>query len=131
MNRSAENIFSVFIRTMDLYRIALLFGVSHLLWVYLFAYMLRFEYAAFLTANVLSAAAIALLGKATLPYWQRRFETAMKQDQREGDAGMDFLLFIGILVVSAIIGSVMIFRRYGAIGTVGAIGSTFATQWLI
>jgi hypothetical protein len=116
---------------MDLYRIALLFAVSHLLWVYLFAYVMRLEYTAFLAANVVSTAVIALLGKAMLPYWQRRFETAMKQDQREGDAGLDFLLFIGIMIVGAIISSVMIFNRYGAIGTAGAIGSTFVTQWLI
>ena len=116
---------------MDLYKIALLFGLSHLLWVYLFAYMLRLEYSAFIVANVVSTAIIALLGKAMLPYWQRRFETALKQDRRDGDAGMDFLLFIGVMVVCAIFGSVMVFRRYGAVGTVGVIGSTFATQWLI
>lgn len=116
---------------MDLYKIALLFALSHLLWVYLFAYMLRLDYTAFVVANVVSTALIALLGKAMLPYWKRRFETAMKQDQRDGDAGLDFLLFIGILIVGAVISSVMVSRRYGAVGAVGAIASTFATQWLI
>jgi uncharacterized iron-regulated membrane protein len=116
---------------MDFYLIALFFGVSHLLWVYLFAYVMRLEYTAFLAANVVSTALIALLGKVMMPYWQRRFEVALKADRREGDAGLDFLLFIGVLLVCAIISSVMIFRRYGAVGTIGAIGSTVVTQWII
>ena len=131
MSRSAENIFWVFIRAMELYKIGLLFGLNHIFWMWLFVDFLQLPYPMLVAANVALTTVIALLSKAMLPYWKKRLEAAWARDRAEGDLFLDLMLFISIMVATAIMGSVIVFRRYGAIGALGTLGSTFATQWLI
>jgi hypothetical protein len=116
---------------MDLYKIGLVFGLNHVFWMWLFVDMLKLPYTMLVAANVVLTGVIALISKAMLPYWKKRLEVAWARDRAEGDLFLDLMLFIGIMFVCAVWGSYIVFRRYGAIGALGTLGSTFATQWLI
>lgn len=116
---------------LELTVVGIALSAAHLAAVYLGTDVLRLEYAQMMALNIGFAVVVSLLTRATMPAWKPKVEAAVKREAHDGTAFLDvggmFLAFI----VGGIISASLLYRRYGAVGWLGVIGSSALVNWLV
>ena len=116
---------------MELTAIGIFLAGTHLAAVYLGTDVLHLEYPQLLALNVGITVVMALISRVMMPSWKPRVESALKQEARAGSAVADvggmFLMFI----IGAALSAALVYRRYGAIGWLGVVGSSALVNWLV
>jgi hypothetical protein len=115
----------------DLFLIGLGFAAAHLAALYFGIFVFRLEYAQILTLNVGLVVAMSLLIRISLPLWKDRLVAALKREARDGEALPDALAMVLTVLGTSLASAVILFRRFGAVGWLGLVGSSALVNWLI
>ena len=115
----------------ELTTIGILLSGAHLVAIYHGTDVLHLDYAQIMALNVGLALVVSIVTRAMTPAWKPKLEAALKAESRQGDAVLDvggmFLAFIAGGIGSA----ALLYRRYGAVGWLGVVGSSALVNWLV
>jgi hypothetical protein len=106
----------------DLIKIALIFGAMHVAFVWAAIEGLGLTYPQLLAANAVSSLLSALFAQGVLLAWRDRFVRAFRAEEANGELAVDLLMALAVFVVAGAASAVIIARRFGAVGWLGAVG---------
>ncbi len=116
---------------MELTAVGIAFSAAHLGAVYLGTDVFRLEYANIMALNIGFAVVMSLLTRASMPTWKPKVEALLKRESREGDAFLDLSGMFLAFIVGGVLSALLLYRRYGAVGWLGVIGSSALVNWLV
>ena len=115
----------------ELATVGILLSGAHLAAVYLGTDVLQLDYPQLMALTVGFALVVSIVTRAMMPSWKPTIEAALKAEAKAGDAFLDvggmFLAFIAGGIGSA----ALLYRRYGAVGWLGIVGSSALVNWLV
>jgi len=106
----------------ELFQIALLFAAAHVAFVWVAVESLGLTYPQLLAANAASGLLSAFVARGVYAGWKGRLTQAFRAEQADGELAVDLLLAIAAFVAAAAVSAVIIARRFGAVGWLGAVG---------
>jgi len=106
----------------ELVQIALIFGAMHVAFVWVAVETLGLTYGQLLAANAVSGLLSALFAQGVLLAWRDRFVRAFRAEEANGELALDLLMALAVFVVAGAASAVIIARRFGAVGWLGAVG---------
>ena len=115
----------------DLFLAGLLLGGSHLAVAYGAAEVWKLDYKMYLAVTVGVGLATALVLKVLAVGWKGRIAAVIEEEMRAGELPIDVLLFFGALIVSGLLSSVIVYRRYGITGWLGAVGANWLASVVV
>ena len=106
----------------ELVQIALIFGAMHVAFVWVAVETLGLSYAQLLAANAVSGLLSALFAQGVLLTWRDRFVRAFRAEEANGELALDLLMALAVFIAAGAASAVIIARRFGAVGWLGAVG---------
>jgi hypothetical protein len=106
----------------ELVQIALLFGAIHVAFVWVAVETLGLSYTQLLVVNTVSGLLSAVLARGIYAAWRDRFIRAFRAEEANGELALDLLLALAVFIAAGAASAVIIARRFGAVGWLGAVG---------
>jgi hypothetical protein len=115
----------------DAFVAALLLAGSHVAVSYAAADVWKVDYKTYLTLTVGFGLVVGLLLKGVAAGWKNRLAATFKQEERQGELGIDVLLFFLTMIAGGVASAYIVLRRYGAAGWAGSLAANYLASWLV
>jgi hypothetical protein len=100
-----------------------LFVVVHIATIYVCAYVLRLEYAAFIAATAATGAIAAVIAKVLMAAWQPRIKAGLDAENRKGELGRDVGIAVVVFLIGATVSNTILYKKFGLGGWLGVLGA--------
>lgn len=115
----------------DAFVAALLLAGTHLAVSYGAADIWKVDYKTYLAITVGFGVVMGLLLKVVATGWKERLVSAFKEEERQGELGVDVLLFFLTMILGGAASAFIVWRRYGAAGWAGSLAANYLASWIV
>lgn len=115
----------------DLFLAGLLLSIVHVGISFVAIHILKTDYKTYLALTVGSGLLLAFLLKLAASTWKSRINTVLSEEWHLGELPIDIVLFFVTLLLGGAASAILVYRRFGITGWVGAVAANSLASWII